>query len=399
MPALLTTPGLHSRARRAGYDPDALEAACVLIVGAGALGQNVAQDLALSGVRELRLVDGDTFEGHNRTRSPLHPRRGEYSLDETLPKATRVARELARIHVDDESVILAADTWIEELGLAAFEGVDAVAACADALTARAYLARVAMQLNLPIVEGGFSGPNLGMTVYPSSEDPAIAPCWSCGGAAAPGAFSCQAYAEYAQEAGVIPAIQTGAAALGAMCAEAVVALLHGAESEPRHVSLDLRTGESRISRPRPDPVCASGHRRLAPPTATAITPGMTVREAISTLGDPNAAVFLPDVYVERANCPTCKTTCWVGAPSHRWQRDPRCSSCQGPWPRSEEQIPSPDTVDMWLDADDPRSDLTLESFGFRPGDIVELEGARIAAARLAGDPQDLFTEIRPREVR
>src|SRR5579884_1784643 len=148
MATLTATPDVQSRARRAGYDPGILADACVLVVGAGALGQNVAQDLALSGVRELRLVDGDIFEPHNRSRSPLHPRGGTYAPGQTLPKASRVAAELASIHVVEDARIIAADTWIEELGLGAFSGVDVVAACADSLAARAYLARVALQLSL-----------------------------------------------------------------------------------------------------------------------------------------------------------------------------------------------------------------------------------------------------------
>ena len=61
-----------------GLRPSSSGRSCVLIAGAGALGKNVALDLALTGVREMRIVDGDVFEEHNRTRSPLHPRRGTY---------------------------------------------------------------------------------------------------------------------------------------------------------------------------------------------------------------------------------------------------------------------------------------------------------------------------------
>jgi len=395
MPTLSAIPDMQSRARLAGYDPDVLAASTVLVVGAGALGQNVAQNLALSGVRELRVVDGDLFEEHNRSRSPLHPRRGAYAPGQRLPKASSVAAELARIHVDDEARILAADTWIEELGLGAFAGVDAVAGCVDSLVARAHLARVALLLDVPIVDGGFSGANLGMTVYPRSDDPREAPCWSCAGEALPGAFSCEQYARYADASGVVPAIQNGAAALGAMCAEAVVGLLHGRETEPRRVSTSLRTGESLVFRPQPDPECAARHRRLPPATDLELSPGATVREALAALGDPRAALFPPDVHVERAHCPveSCRATCDVGAPMHRWRRDPRCRECGGPWPRSERQVASPDVIDGGLTADDPRSGLTLEALGVRPGDVVEVQGGGCNAIRLAGGPEDLFSRI------
>ncbi len=394
MPLLSTTPDIQSRARPAGYDPATLEGACVLIAGAGALGQNVAMDLALSGVRELRVVDGDVFENHNRSRSPLHPRRGSYAPGEPLPKASCVARELDLIHVDDDAQIRAADTWIEELGLGAFDGVDVIAACVDALPARAYLARVAMYLDLPIVDGGFSAANLGMTVYPRQLDPHLSPCWGCGGAPLPGAFSCEHYARQADAAGVVPAIQTGAAALGAMCAEAVVGLLHGRERRPRRVVLDLRSGEGRGSRPSPDPQCAALHRRLPAPLDLELSPQATVAEVLAATGSQHARLFPPDIYVERANCPApgCHATCEVGAPSHRWARDPRCASCGGPWARAERQIPSPDTIDAGLTIDDPRSSYTLSRLGARPGDVLELTDTEHGAIRLAGGPDELFID-------
>ena len=64
---------VFSREMLAGYDPEILHGGTVLVVGAGAGGQNLLQNLALSGVGEIRIVDHDHFEEHNRTRSPLYP--------------------------------------------------------------------------------------------------------------------------------------------------------------------------------------------------------------------------------------------------------------------------------------------------------------------------------------
>jgi hypothetical protein len=392
VPVINAVPDVQSRARLAGYDPAVLENACVIVVGAGALGQNVAMDLALSGVGELRIVDGDVFEPHNRSRSPLHPRRGSYGPDERLPKASCVGCELTRIHIDQNACIRVADTWIEELGLGAFDGVDVIAACVDSLLARSYLARVAMVLNIPIVDGGFSGANLGMGVYPRSGEPSDAPCWSCGGQPLAGAFSCESYARYAQAAGVVPAIQSGAAALGAMCAEAAVNLLHHRETEARRVSFDLRSGKSRTSRPQPDPECARSHRRLPEALDIGLSSAATVTDVLALLGEPDVRLFPSDVYVERANCPEpgCEATCEVGAPSHRWRRDARCTECGGPWTRAARQIPSPDIIDAGLAIEDEQSGLTLRRLGVRPGDVVELVGSTHAAIRIAGGAEDLF---------
>src|SRR5712691_13493222 len=73
----MTALEIHSRSRLAGYDPEKLAAARVTVVGLGALGQNVLQTLALSGVGEFLLIDFDSFEDHNATRSPFFPTAAE----------------------------------------------------------------------------------------------------------------------------------------------------------------------------------------------------------------------------------------------------------------------------------------------------------------------------------
>lgn len=390
----LAVPDVHSRQRRAGYDPAVLANARVLAPGAGALGQNVLQNLALSGVGELRIVDGDHFEEHNRSRSPLHPRRGSYSSGDVLPKASSVARELRSLHVDESARILYANTWLEELGLGAFAGVDVIAACVDSLAAREYLAQAAMLLGIPIVDGGFSGANLGMTVYLPGPDPTREPCWSCAGDAEPGAFSCQEYARNAEASGVVPALQNGAAALAALVAEAVIGVLHDREPAARRVALDLRRGTSTVYRPVPDPVCSRNHRRLPEARPVTATGSTTVRELLHATGSDDALLLLRKqyAYVERANCPRCASTCTVEAPVHRWRRNPLCTDCDGPWPRASHQLDSPDTIDASIGASHPRADITLAQLGFRPGDTIELYGAADAAVRLAGGPDDLFAQ-------
>jgi molybdopterin/thiamine biosynthesis adenylyltransferase len=396
MATRIEKPDVQSRARLAGYRPAVLEGAVVLVVGAGALGQNVCQNLALSGVRELRLVDGDVFEDHNRSRSPLHPRRGAYRPGDSLPKASAVGLALTEIHVDERNSVRVADAWIEDLGFGAFAGVDVIAACVDSLTARAYLARAAMLLGIPIVDGGFSAENLGMTVYPCSPVPTDAPCWSCAGSPATGAFSCQTYARQSEQDGIVPAIQNGAAALGALCAEAVIELIHGKVQRSRRIVLDLRSGESRVFAPVPDPECAKSHRRMAVPLELDLEPAATAADLLNLVDEETAMMVLRDVFVERANCPStsCSRTMEVQAPVHEWQRDPLCARCGGRWALAEEQRPSPDTIDFALARSDPRSEVyTLEQLGFHHGDLIELVECRQRSVRLSGGPADLFTRV------
>ena len=53
------------------FDQERLKAATVVVVGAGAIGNEVLKNLALLGVGKLNIFDFDKIEEHNLTRSIL----------------------------------------------------------------------------------------------------------------------------------------------------------------------------------------------------------------------------------------------------------------------------------------------------------------------------------------
>src|SRR5262245_53544330 len=67
----------------------------VLLIGCGALGSVVADQLARAGVGFLRIVDRDIVEATNLQRQVLFD---ESDVAESLPKAIAAARKLARVN-------------------------------------------------------------------------------------------------------------------------------------------------------------------------------------------------------------------------------------------------------------------------------------------------------------
>jgi adenylyltransferase/sulfurtransferase len=292
---------VFSRERLAGYDPVRMNNSKVLIVGAGALGQNTALDLVLSGIGELRIVDRDRFEEHNRTRSPAFPlpeERESYGLD----KASAVARKLGRLMTAPTPVIRWAHNWIQELGDGAFQDVSVVVSCVDSRIARAYLSDKARQHGIAFIEGGFEAEHLQLTSIPAanSDDLPTSPCWRCSHPSIHGSFSCRNYARRADAAGIIPAIQNGAAVLGGLQAEATILALHEELNEhpvARSFSLNIRTWQSRIVELTTDSKCPGVHHRSrVTPVRLQTTADDTVRhlllEISEYLGSP-ARVWLP----------------------------------------------------------------------------------------------------------
>lgn len=376
---------LQSRARLAGYLPERLEAT-VLIVGMGALGQNTALNLALSGVRELRVVDADRFETHNRTRSPLFPRDGA-----GVAKAPTTARALASAVTNPHAVVRYADAWIEDLGRGVFRGVDVVVSCVDTKSARAYLANNCRLLGVPLVEGGFDGSEVSAAVYPAASnasEASLLPCWCCGKVIDTNTVSCRLRAARAEAARVVPAIQNAAATLGGMQAEAVIETLHGHATEPYRLWFDVRSGEAARTAPAASPECTGDHRLLGVAEDSGIGPETPVSALIACAArqEDDPVLVLPAPFLDAAVCAGCERPMVVRAPGHRYRAAPLCTGCGGPWPQGEGDLNPVSRIRVA----DSLAQATGAALGLREGDLVEV-GRRVL--RLTGGPEDLFSTV------
>lgn len=390
--------GDFSRERLAGYDPAVLDRAAVLVVGAGALGQNLLISLALCGIRELRIVDDDLFEQDNRTRSPHYPTPAEQAVL-GLEKARVSAAKLRPLMQAPRPRIRFAVAKIQELGLGAFHGVRAVASCVDNPRARAYLADATRLLALPLIEGGFEGPEITLSSFPaaSARTASSAPCWRCGHNDLAGVFSCRFTAEQAEARGVIPAIQPAAATLAGLQAETTIMALHGRDALGGHAfDLNLRTGRSRRTRLSTDPRCAGVHRtlprrRVQLQTRAAETVGDLLREVRDRLGE-GAEIRLRDPFVLTAPCFECRRTAQVWQPSDRWASSPFCEDCGGTRPRSGSTSSVADVLST-LDRNTPAKIMaeSCSTLGIVPLDILDsTDGRSPALVRLSGCVGDLY---------
>jgi adenylyltransferase/sulfurtransferase len=124
-----------------------LAAAKVMVVGAGALGNEVLKNLALLGVGTVFLVDNDTVEATNLTRSVLY--RPE---DEGRPKVERAAERAAALNPD-----VRVRPWngnvITSVGLGAFREMDVVIGCLDNREARLWVNRQCWKAGVPWIDG------------------------------------------------------------------------------------------------------------------------------------------------------------------------------------------------------------------------------------------------------
>jgi len=395
---------LFSRERLAGYDPHVLDRKTVLVVGAGALGEKTAINLALSGLAELRNVDHDLYELHNSTRSLCYPTPAEQQRL-GMEKARIVAWRLTPLMRAARARVRFAVSYIQELGLGAFSDVDVVVSCVDNARARAYLADASRLLALPLIEAGFDGPDLSLSCYPAARGrkAADAPCWRCSHQELAGAFSCRFAAQQAEAQGVIPAIQAAAATLGGLQAEATIMALHDQLPLANRVfDLNIRTGRSRLTKLATDPACPGIHRTMPGPHRRLTTgPGESVSRLLDELNQTlpqSVAIKLREPFVLRALCQECGQMVEAGEPAWKWAAGPLCSECGGHHIRSTtkatELVPE---VFVDLDQTSPKEILETPcaAIGLAAQDLLEVadEKGRMVVLRMSGALSDLFESV------
>jgi molybdopterin-synthase adenylyltransferase len=130
-----------------------LARASVLVVGCGALGSTVAEQLARAGVGQLTLVDRDLVEESNLQRQSLFT---EQDALRAAPKAESAKARLAQVN---SAVVVRAlvDDLRASNALRHAEGADVVVDCLDNFETRAILNDVAVARRLPLVYGGAVG--------------------------------------------------------------------------------------------------------------------------------------------------------------------------------------------------------------------------------------------------
>lgn len=160
----------YSRLRLIGWwKQERLAAAKVLVVGAGALGNEVLKNLALVGIGEVYIVDFDEIERSNLTRSVLFRRR-----DCGRPKAVVAAEAVEDLNPDTSAIAWRANV-ITDVGLGVFRDVDVVIGCLDNREARLWVNRQCWKVGTPWIDGGIQEINGVIKTYL----PGHGACYEC----------------------------------------------------------------------------------------------------------------------------------------------------------------------------------------------------------------------------
>ena len=206
------------------WDQQRLRRARVVVIGAGALGNEIVKNLALLGIGNLFIADMDRIENSNLSRSVLYRAGDNGSL-----KATAAARAASEIY-PDVKVHAFNGNVVHDLGLGVFRWADVVIAGLDNREARLSINRNCWKVNRPWIDGAIEAIDGSARVFVPDG-----PCYECTMSPTDWKLlqmrrSCNLLSRPEMEAGKTPTTPTVSSIIaGVQCQEAVK-LLHGMET-------------------------------------------------------------------------------------------------------------------------------------------------------------------------
>ena len=151
------------------WDQTKLAQTSMIVVGAGALGNEVVKNLALLGVGKIYIADFDQIETTNLTRSTLFR-----AADVGRWKAEVLAERAAELNPDVHTRAMRCDVR-SDLGLAFLKNMDVVFGCLDNREARYFVNRSCYLLKKLFIDGGLDTLNGSVSVF----HPPQTACYEC----------------------------------------------------------------------------------------------------------------------------------------------------------------------------------------------------------------------------
>jgi molybdopterin/thiamine biosynthesis adenylyltransferase len=151
------------------WDQEKIANCHLLVIGAGALGNEILKNAALLGFSQVVVVDMDRIEESNLSRAVL------FRSEDIGGSKAEVAAHAYRSLAPDASIVPVTGNLLEACGLGLFEWSDVIVAGLDNREARLFINRSAWKVNRPWIDGAIEGINGVVRAFL----PGQAPCYEC----------------------------------------------------------------------------------------------------------------------------------------------------------------------------------------------------------------------------
>jgi adenylyltransferase/sulfurtransferase len=204
------------------WDQERIGAARVLVVGAGALGNEILKNLALLGFKQIVIVDMDRVTVSNLSRSVLYR-----SSDIGKEKAASAARAYQELY--EEAIVRPLNANIVfDVGLGLFGWADLILAGMDNREARLWINRCAWRMGRPWIDGAIEGLQGVARVFL----PGAPPCYECtlgevDWAILERRMSCNLLTREEMEQGKVPTTPTTSSVIAGIQVQEALKYIHG----------------------------------------------------------------------------------------------------------------------------------------------------------------------------
>lgn len=364
------------------WQHDVVRNATVLVVGAGALGNEVLKNLALMGVGNLLIADFDTIEDSNLSRSVLF-RAGDRGRRKVDAAAERI-KELN----PDVGVLGWHGDINYDMGMGVFRHVDAIVGCLDNREARLSINRASWAVGRPWVDGAIQELMGIVRVF----WPGRGACYECtltdaDYQAISLRYSCPLLARENILLGKVPTTPTSASIVAAFQSQEALKLIHGLEVQPGTALLINGLTNDVYNTEYPEKEFCMSHNRLDPivelsETTVDTTLGELLALAQERLG-PEAVLEFDGEVVVAMECPDCGMREPVFKKMARlYEGTASCPSCGS----RREMV-----LTHRITGDEPYLERTLGEFDVAPLSIIRARnGQERIYLEMTGDRETFF---------
>ena len=330
----------------------------LLILGSGAGGNEVAKNAVLIGIRNITVVDMDTVEDSNLSKSVLF-RKEDIGKGKAQVAAERL-REMAL--TDDPDIRFINANLITDIGKGIFLEHDFVIIAFDTQEGRAYANDMCVLTGTPFMELGFRGYNVEISFFApegpmQQSDGTIIDSLPTSDGKFPkmlgkfpvclreeigtGTFdgarnSCSGFKVRDTDLAKIPSIQTSAALSAALLIQELVKYLDGKDTLRNKMLLFFGlTFQTMVISYSRRPECTIHDQEFNPVTVP-VPEGVTIGEALRAIEGElggEALLSLPDDYILSCRCHSCGKRIDINARfSQVWDEQRWCGECRHDYP-------------------------------------------------------------------
>lgn len=340
--------------RIAWWDQERIAKAKVMVVGAGAIGNETLKNLALLGFRYIFIVDFDTISTSNLSRTVL------FRSDDTGKRKSEVAAERTRemcLGISPRVESFDGDlVW--DLGTGVFREMDVVLGCLDNVETRLAVNRQCRLAQKPWIDAGIIELAAGVTVYL----PNGTACYQCSASseqikAARVRYSCEDYKQELVAAGRVPTVQIASAISSAVQVQEVVKMICGQKIAPaKSIMFQGQKNEMFLVNHKMKPDCAA-HVTYPDVLPTPFGCTASVRQLLEFVsqetysGDGATLDLRGDrTFLSSAPCVICARSLELLKPAFRLYRsEVICDDCRGLSDPLSDEVPHTESRQVSVD--------------------------------------------------